>query len=357
MKSSRPPAGRDERGSAVVAVLILLSATLLVVVGARLFGGAAALQFRCEGDAVRAIGSGSAPGCGSAGHPTVARFASSPAGAATPVRPPPAEEAGLGLEDRQRLEVQRSREGLAPLFQIVASGVERAAQNQVTADEFDELVRLYNDVRQMHTSIQPAEESAPYWDSMMADLALILQTAGGRELVRRLARHSRGTRLAPAYRLDQAGEPDPALGLDTSNGETRITERGAYVAYAPGEWLRLPDSVLARDPWAVSRSDVVLYHELVHVLDFHDQTALPGSDFDDNLDYVPLVELRAVGLGRFEDEPISENAYRAARREIGARGTGAALGDAGMPHRPRYFTRIPAAEPPGPQPAPPAGDR
>ena len=65
MKDSQPRNGRTgERGSAVVAVLVLLSAALLVVVGARLFGGAAARQLRCQGDAVRAIGSGSAAGCG-----------------------------------------------------------------------------------------------------------------------------------------------------------------------------------------------------------------------------------------------------------------------------------------------------
>ena len=107
-------------------------------------------------------------------------------------------------------------------------------------------------------------------------------------------------------------------------------------------------------PWAVIRSDVALYHELVHILDFHDGTNNPDL-IDEDGESVRALEYRAVGLGDFADEPISENAYRAARREIGDAGLGAASGDVGMPHRPRYVIQYPAAEPPGPQPSP-AGD-
>ena len=346
---SQPRTGRiGERGSAVVAVLILLAATLLVVVGARYFGGAAAEQFRCQGDAVRAIGSGSAPGCGGAGQR--AGLGGSRL------------HGGSGSEETSRRELRpkkrphevasSSADQLAPLFDIVASGVEAAAQNQVTEEEFDTIVDFYDHVRQGLTSIQPTEEAEPYWETIMADLALILQTAGGRALLGRLGHHAKWTLISVGYRKNEDGEPDPALGLDTSNAETLYDGRSiGLVSYAPGEWVRIPGVDLELDPWAVWRSDVALYHELVHDVDNLDGTGDPRTLAEQGVTFSAM-EYQAVGLGAWLNQPVSENAYRAARREIGELGTGAAFGDADMPDRPHYIPRLQRADPPGPRPRP-----
>jgi len=351
MTDRQPQSGSTrERGSAVVAVLILLAATLLVVVGARYFGGSAAEQFRCQGDAVLAIGSGSAPGCGGA------KLHAGLGG----TRP----HGGSGSEETSRRELQprkrpqevtsSSADQLAPLFDIVASEIENTAENQVTEEEFDEIVDFYDSVRQGLTHIKPTEEAEPYWDTIMADLARILQTAGGRELLERLAHHVQRTRISVAFRTNEDGEPDPDLGLDTSNATTAYDgESIGSVTYAPGQDLRFPNADTKLDPWAVMRSDVALFHELRHALDFLDDTG-DFSFIGEDGGYVRVMEYQAVGLADWRNRRMSENAYRAARRAIGALGLGTAIGDADMPQRPRYTYRLPPADPPRPPPA--AGD-
>jgi hypothetical protein len=336
-----------ERGSAVIATLVLLAAALLVVAGARLFGGAAIEQLRCQGDAVRAIGSGSSPGCGDGVRASLHAGAPSQ-GAPRGEETPPSDEG-------ETPEPPDARETLAPLFDIVKSVAEGAAENQVTEDEFDEVVSLYDDVREERTSIRHNKAATPYWDAITADLARILQTLGGRELIEQLANQTRWTMITIAFAKNEAGEPDPELGLDSSNGAAWYEDPAGYVEYAPGEPVELPGADLEKDPWAVLRSDVGLYHELRHVLDLLAGTGERGDIREDGV-WLPAMEYQAVGLGEWRDRYMSENAYRAARRGIGAAGTGAAIGDADMADRPRYLYRLRPADSPGPQPPPPAGD-
>ena len=348
-----PPPGRiGERGSAVVAVLVLLTTTLLVVVGARLFGGAAALQLRCQGDAVRAIGSSSTSGCG--GGAERAFLGRAPAAAEPSAReeprplPRPSGRAGLfGWGAAARL---------APLFEIVEPDVQRNAENQVTEDEFDAIVDLYDAIRDERTSLKPTETALEYWDAIVADLSRILQTEGGRALLDRLANHRTWTVLEVGFVRNADGEEVPELGLDTSNAMAEYDGLFGYVTYAPGEWVRIPGVDTELNPWAVWRSDVALYHELVHVLDYLDGTGDPRIAEEQDIEFSAM-EYRAIGIGPWQDVRISENAYRAARRAIAERGAGAATGDADMPDRPRYVPLLPPTEPPGPQPPPDPDDR
>lgn len=346
MTGGQPTRGRvGERGSAVVAVLVLLSAALLVVVGARLFGGGAADQLRCQGDAVRAIGSGSAAGCGDGVRRAPLGGSRLHAGAASQGKR--RGEGTPATDDGQTPDPKGAREMLAPLFQIVESGSEVSAENQVTEEEFDEVVELFDDLREEDTFVRHTRAAAPYWDTIMADLALILQTVGGRELLSQLAYQFKWTFISVAFGRNSDGVMDPALGLDSSNAAAWYDEwRGyAHAEYAPGESAELPGADLERDPWAVLRSDVALYHELRHVLDFLAGTGIPG-DLREDGSRVPVMEYQAVGLKRWRDRVMSENAYRAARREIGELGVGAVKGDADMPDRPRYTYRLPPADDP-----------
>jgi hypothetical protein len=353
MTTSQPRSGRiGERGSAVVATLVLLAAALLVVAGARLFGREAVEQLRCQGDAVRAIGGGSSPGCGD-GQRAALGGSRLHAGSG-------AQAASRGDEtppsgDREPSEPPDARDMLAPLFDIVKSVAEGAAENEVTEEEFDEVVSLYDDVREERTSIRHSKAATPYWDTIMADLARILQTLGGRELIEQLAHQTRWTLITIAFVRNEDGVPDPDRGLDATNGAAWYEDRVGYVEYAPGAPVALPGADLEQDPWAVLRSDVALYHELRHVLEVLAGTGDLGSIIEDGVE-LPAMEYQAVGLAEWRDRFMSENAYRAARRGIGAAGPGAAIGDADMPDRPRYLYRRRPADPPGPQPPPPDGD-
>ncbi|HLU69094.1 MAG TPA: hypothetical protein VKZ63_22585, partial [Kofleriaceae bacterium] len=53
--------GQGERGGATVAVLALVAVGLLVIAGARHLGGRVSERYRCQGDAVRALGDGAGP--------------------------------------------------------------------------------------------------------------------------------------------------------------------------------------------------------------------------------------------------------------------------------------------------------
>jgi len=333
-----------ERGSAVVSTLVLLAAALLVVVGVRVFGGAAVEQLRCQGDAVRAIGSGAAAGCGDGEQRAWLSRSPAPAESSSPEttrpkpRPKPTGHAGLVADG--------SDDTLAPLFDIVESGSERTAENQVTEEEFDAIVDLYDAVREERTSIQHSRRADRFWDQIMADLALILQTEGGRALLDELAHHAKWTFFTVGYVRNADGEEDPALGLDASNAAADYDGVNGYVTYAPSEWVHLPGVDLELDPWAVWRSDVALYHELVHVRDYLEGTGDPRIAEEVGVTFSAM-EYQAVGVGPWENAGVSENAYRAARRGIGKLGTGAATGDADMPDRPRYIPRLRPADPPG----------
>ena len=336
-----PPAGRiGERGSAVVSVLVLLAATLLVVVGARLFGGAAVRQLRCQGDAVGAIGSGSASGCGDGAERARLSGSPAPAGsssAETPrPRPRPRPDGHAG----------DSATALASLFDVVESDAERTAQNQVTEEELDAIVELHDAIREQRTSLMPSERARPYWNTITADLALILQTEGGRVVLERLAHHTKWTVLDIAFVRNEDGNEDPDLGLDPTSASADYDGYFGYVTYAPGMWVRLPDIDTELNPWAVWRADVALYHELIHVRDYLDDTGDPRIASEEGVEFSAM-EYQAVGIGPWLYAPVSENAYRGARREIGRLGTGAAIGDAGMPDRPRYIPLLPPAGPPG----------
>jgi hypothetical protein len=245
---------------------------------------------------------------------------------------------------------------LDPLFEIVESGSERTAENQVTEEEFDAIVDLYDAVRQERTRLQHTDRAADYLETIMADVARILQTEGGRALIGTLARHDQWTILHVGFVRNADGEEDPALGLDVTNAMADYIDRVGYVTYAPGEWVHIPGVDEELDPWAVWRSDVALYHELVHVLDYFEGIGDPRFATEAGVEFSAM-EYQAIGIGPWQGAPISENAYRAARREIGKLGTGAATGDADMPDRPRYIPRMTPADPPGPRPRPSAGDR
>ena len=285
----------------------------------------------------------------------------------------------FGAVDRQ--EAQRE---LADRFQVVDDTEGRAAENQVTQEQFQEIARTYSNIRMGRSDIDfnteglDEEQAAAYRAGTMDDLASIMQTEGGRTLVNRLANNENDhtTTLSPLFQKNEDGEYDPSLGRDNTNGfaspqgnrsdRFRVDEDtpgegvDSRVRYNPGVDIAPADADLTQDQWLPWRSDVLLYHELVHSMDHTYGTMDPdriGADGDGAIDSESgeaydaggkRSEHRAAGLGIYADEAISENAYRAARRDIGATGVGERVGDDTMPDRDTYFYHsAPAPAPDG----------
>lgn len=273
----------------------------------------------------------------------------------------------VGTVDRQRA----SRE-LADRFSVVPDDfVGPRLPNQVTQEEYDKIVKNYSDIRLGRTDIDfntdglSEEDAAKYKSGAMNDLASIMQTSHGRDLIDKLAHNEKDhkTTLSPLFKKNAAGNYDASLGLDNTNGfassedaskanlkadGTANEGTNSRVRYNPGQSIS-PDGAI--DAWLPFRSDVLLYHELVHSLDQTSGTLANGTDPATG---EKLREQRASGLGIYSGETISENAYRRDRRLIAAGGTGARTGDDTMPDRTSYFYHTaPAAPAPGSAPGTP----
>jgi hypothetical protein len=226
------------------------------------------------------------------------------------------------------------------------------ADNLVTPEEFEAISRTYAQIMlgQGHLKLDATglegEAGAEHQQKMLADLASILQTKSGRALVSGLVAGPNGhdTVLKPRFK-----NGDPAQGLDTENGEADEEDLGGAVLKGkgsdteitmnPGRDVAVPG---ATDTWLPMRSDVLLYHELVHAMDqtsgtLNLTTVVGGHDHG-----VEQAEHAAVGVGEHAERWMSENNYRAARAEIAAGSfAGVREGDDAMARRDsyRYHTR------------------
>lgn len=290
-----------------------------------------------------------------------------------------------GMMDRQRA----SRE-LSSKFDVVGPDHKgEKLPNQVTAEEYDQLVRTYSDIRLGRSDLKidtsNANDAGQYQADMMDDIGDIMQTSSGRQLISQLSNNvmkdasgkdvHRTTTLAPRYRVDpitgakipdnsNAGEsgnsapgigsPFPGLGGPGVGGDTSI-------AMNPNMDVSAPNGSGGTETW---RSDVALYHEMVHSL--HDtrgttdanpvsstdgvqrelQRGNVGGAMGEMMNPDPKIkadvdagimrwEHQAVGLGVYADNAISENAYRRERNAVATSGKGLP-GDLLMEQRGQY---------------------
>ncbi len=275
--------------------------------------------------------------------------------------------ASLAPEEMAALR-QDARSELEPLFKIGKPG-KGAAENVLGAEDFDALLTDYLAVREGWTDLRidtseigpalgPAAAVA-YEDMALTDIRSILQTEGGRELIRSLAYdpEDQTTTLRPAWKRNANQQFDPSLGIDPRQafawgGGANMNEgslrpdgtagRGidTEVRYNPGQTTTRAGVL---DKWMPMRSDVTLYHELVHALDLVSGT-MPSGELDAHDGVTPVDEaadtLRreyaAVGLGAWSDRETSENEYREARRAIGKSGVGVREGDKKQVERNNY---------------------
>jgi hypothetical protein len=202
------------------------------------------------------------------------------------------------------------------------------------------------------------EQLQQSWDALvgeamrmevMKDLVAIAQTGVGRDLLKKIARTSLAEkkkqvdiRAYPHFKAADAGEEKKQV----RKGNQDEVEKGAkYVNYTP-EAFRDADTLESKEGGAIwkanqlavtnawqetKRTDVTLFHELVHTAHYQDGTTkgdlVPEGKVADPVDApydkgderrgVREEEYFTVGLGDSQDEHLTENTYRRQRAALG----------------------------------------
>lgn len=303
------------------------------------------------------------------------------------------------LDDRERAQKE-----LLSRFLIVqpgpqsSNGSSAAKPNDVTQAEFQQMARLYSDIRLGRGSIKldthelPDELAESFRGKTMGDIGALMTTPSGRMLLSMLGGAEHVTTIG-AYHEDtnqnQCYEDDllePLSGLNavasslSSEKASRNLPDDVSVRYSPwngvgassspreqgldlaalftsnqlnpsSEEVSMIGATQLSNPagaGAAVRPDIVLMHELVHALHHVTGTRCQGpvgssAVHEDDRD-TSCEEYLTVGMGPYRDLAISEQAYRAERQQLA--GTAAELpGDAGMAPRTRYTasTRPPSS--------------
>lgn len=229
-------------------------------------------------------------------------------------------------------------------FEVIDDNAIPSRENQVTADQLQKLSTLCSDIREGKSPIQletmfswdPKRKDA-FRNGVLDDIGSILQTSTGRALLKTLSERD------PYFEnitIGPSGTPfcNPE---DVEGAEDPLRTSAAKVGYLPNVTSHAEENLAPEDEWAHMRSDVALFHELTHA--YHAATGtfqpdpvtasdgVPSSD----IGKYPKDELATVGLGKHKDDPITENAYRDARKRLGG-GLGEREGDSTMVQRGRY---------------------
>ncbi len=272
----------------------------------------------------------------------------------------------LDATTRDRLMAQAQ---LASRFQIVADNVppEQRLPNQLSQAEYAQMAAMYSDVRLgtsdlgfdvagMQKDGLTQDQIGAFYGGAMEDMADILQTPSGRQLIQMLAYQPKDhkTRLGPSlFQGTTMGNPAGAneaadVQANTSNGVGSSTR----VSYVPRQSFSTPGT----DAWSTLRADATLYHELVHAAydtygttDYSTVQAGPGVPAQD-VGVAPSYEHQAVGLGAYANANVSENRYRWERSQM-AGAVGARPDDLGLPFRGSFMWTPPQAAAPQPSQA------
>lgn len=280
----------------------------------------------------------------------------------------------VGALDR----MQASQE-LASRFNIVGDDfIGPRQQNQLTQSEYDEVVRMYSDIRlgrgdlTMDTSEMTDEQAAAFRQSTMNDFARILQTDSGRQMVRQMSNNvmvddagnerkfiagmevtgtmleslgssqHRHTTLSALHqdangngdRSDDGNAPldltngfsDPVLGngvgVSQRNADgTRGSASDVVIRANPGVLLDFDGD---GNPDTTTTSDIILMHEMAHARhqtqgtlasgQIQQDAVIPAGDPDIGTNNW---EHQAAGLGHWANDRFTENAYRRDRQSLG----------------------------------------
>lgn len=263
----------------------------------------------------------------------------------------------VGVMDRQRAQHE-----LASRFKIVPNDfVGPRAPNQISQQEFEQVSRTYSNIRlgrgdlTINTDEMPKQQADAFRSGAMNDIANLMQTPSGRAQVMGLSNNvlrddagnvrrgifgkemplnlgfpiHRHTTLR-ALHQDSNGDNDLSndgnAPLDTTNAVadwgknesrtyrnadgSRGTGTDVNIRYNPGVTIN------------TTRSDVILMHEMGHTR--HETQGTMASGMVDATSGIPVdvnkfnnYEHQAAGLGNYANDPMTENAYRRERTELG----------------------------------------
>lgn len=172
---------------------------------------------------------------------------------------------------------------------------------------------MYADIAAGRTHLKVTDPAA------MKDIAKLLQTPSGRDLLQKVAYESRHditlSSLTPIEGQDLAqvasnAVTEPRGGPAGAKFDPKVGT-ASEVYYLPGQTA---DDGKGH-PWSTSPSDAVLFHELVHA--YHmDRGTIPKAYVEDQSGKLPESEYQATGLGTYRKDPgPNENDYRKERRE------------------------------------------
>lgn len=224
---------------------------------------------------------------------------------------------GALLDPSGMMDRQDAQEELADRFNITEEGGEN---NNVTQEQFRDIARQYSDIRmgrsdlQINTAGMDDDEAEQFRNRTMNDIGDILQTDIGRELIGDLDEGALDDdgETRRITRIEPTADPSDATGGGDWDHAHR--HKQGYVNYAPGE-NALPDTINAR-------SDVTLFHELVHAHHSTNNTWDHDTVNENGGGDINESEFQAAGLGEHADDHFTENAYRSERMEMGQAGNG-----------------------------------
>jgi hypothetical protein len=241
---------------------------------------------------------------------------------------------GVHMLDRMMAQVE-----LGSRFEIVGDDfIGPRKPNQVSQAEFNRIAILYSDLRMGDTNVKwgtsgmSEDDAAAFKSGTMDDIADILTTTQGRELMDQLAYQEVDGRDLTTT-LGRAANPgDAGAYIDARDPERSFDGTGTSggVNYQPGRSLDMAKDLGNADyessPWAKMSSDIVLFHELVHAN--HSRQGLADAEIVDGQYSRPTIadseaatrrdrgtaveEYATVGLAGYGDD-LNENAYRAER--------------------------------------------
>ncbi|MCB9793365.1 MAG: hypothetical protein H6741_11650 [Alphaproteobacteria bacterium] len=291
----------------------------------------------------------------------------------------------VGAADRLR-----ASEELSDRFDVVGDDfVGPRMQNQLSQEEYDEVVRMYSDVRlgrgdlTLDSSEMGEAQSQAFQDAAMGDIARLLQTESGREMIRQMSnnvmvddegnerkflgdhevtgswlenfgqsrhRHTTLSALHQDTNGDWDRSNDGNAPIDLTNGFSDpelgngvgVSQRNADGTRGSGSdvTIRANPGVMLDfngdgNPDTTTTSDIILMHELAHARHQTQGTLASGQIQADGT--IPAGhpdigtqnwEHQAAGLGHWADESLTENGYRRDRQSLGEQ----------IPLRPSYST-------------------
>jgi hypothetical protein len=246
-------------------------------------------------------------------------------------------------EDKAEANLEASRAELSSKFVVGEGGGTKDGKAVLTPEQYEKMLRTYASIRDGSSHLKISnlgmdeEEAAEFKAAALENIATIMQTEAGRELIDRTANQSdldemdrRDIVLSNGltHKMTKDGQDLPvgnrAYPRSTNNTEEtagRETGTGVFWVNRDRE-VEMPDGTMLPMP-----KDAALFHELTHAMHNVEGTRPVGKveagDFEsDNANLLKDVgwaereEHHTVGLGAYADERITENAYRRQRRAM-----------------------------------------